>query len=78
MKIFTITPFLLLLNIMQAKGFIPEITFLIDDNFYDYTIVVERLSVNDPLFGENFMEVNSSLYDYVTCSEFDFELCYPN
>lgn len=69
MKIFTITLFLLLLNIKQAKGFIPEITFLIDDNFYDYTIVVERLSVNDPLFGENFMEVNSSLYDYVTCKE---------
>ena len=55
MKIFTFTSVLFFLTIKSAAGFIPEITFLIDDNFYDYTIVAQRLSVNDPLFGENFM-----------------------
>jgi hypothetical protein len=46
-----------------------EIWFLFDDdNNSNYKVVASRISSSDPLFGTNFLEVNTTLYDQVTCS----------
>jgi hypothetical protein len=66
MRAFVMTLILMLITIQNLYGIEGEILFYLDNDQSDnYSIVVRRISVNDPLFGINFMEVNTNLYDQV-------------
>ena len=67
MKIFTFTLAFILLIIQNLAAYEGELRFFIDDNDNEaaYTIVADRLSNNDPLFGVNFMEENTCWYEDV-------------
>jgi hypothetical protein len=74
MKIFSLIIILSIIanhKIYSREG---EIWFYIDNNQnHNYMVVAKRISLNDPLFGENFMEVNSTQYDIVISDEPRFE-----
>jgi hypothetical protein len=73
MKSLVITLLLTLVAIQNLYSIEGELLFYIDNDQSDnYSIVARRISVNDPLFGINFMEVNTNLYDQVISDEIEY------
>jgi len=60
------------LSTYSLFGFCGELRFFIDDDVHtNYRITATRISLNDPLFGVNFMMIDPSIttYNYVTSDE---------
>ena len=67
MKGLTITLFLLSLSVQNIFAIPGEIWFYIDDNNNtNFKVVARRISLTEPLFGYNFMEIGNSQFDEVT------------
>ncbi|RPI63602.1 MAG: hypothetical protein EHM44_04745 [Ignavibacteriales bacterium] len=55
-----------------------EIWFYIEDNTAsNYRVEATRLNNNDPLFGADFMEVDTDIYNFVVCNSSHLPAPYP-
>lgn len=61
---------IIVLNVQVAFGLPGELWFYIDDDITtNYKIVATRYNLNEPLFGSNFMEVDTDIYDEVISNQ---------
>lgn len=73
MKTLIITICFIMLSITQIYGRCGEIWFMIDDdNNSNYKIIARRINLNEPLFGDNFMAVDTDQYNEVISDQNDY------
>lgn len=74
MKKIAIAIFLFLILIQQLYSYTAELFFCIEDNHSgNYKVIARRINLNEPLFGPNFMAVDTDQYNFVVCDSVGYE-----